>query len=116
MAASASLFAASALAQTPNFGPNVYVFDPSTPGATINATLDRITNPNPTDAVQFGTNRAAVLFKPGVYAGVNHQVGFYLSVAGLGQTPDAVTLNGGGLYIDVGDANQNVTTNLLEID
>ncbi len=117
-AAAAGLLLGSALpvlAQTYNntiFGPNVYVFDPSVPGATINSTLDAITKTNPSDnAVQFGTNRAAVLFKPGTYNGVSHQMGFYLSAAGLGQTPDAVTLNGGGLYIDATDASGNVTTN-----
>ncbi|ADV82529.1 malectin domain-containing carbohydrate-binding protein [Terriglobus saanensis] len=92
------------------FGPNVYVFDPSVPGATINTTLDAISNPSVSQA-QFSTNRYAVLFKPGQYTGVSHQVGFYLSVAGLGTTPDATVLSGGGLYIDVGDSSGNVTTN-----
>lgn len=92
------------------FGPNVYIFDPSVPGATINSTLDKISNPS-VDQAQFSTNRAAVLFKPGQYSGVNHEVGFYLSIAGLGTTPDATVLNGGGLFIDIGDDNGNVTTN-----
>ncbi len=42
---------------------------------------------------QFGTQRYAVLFKPGTYtADVN--LGFYTQVAGLGLSPDDVNLNG----------------------
>src|SRR5580704_1607553 len=92
------------------FGPNVYVFDPTVSGTTINSTLDSISNASVSSA-QFSTSRYAVLFKPGTYSGVNHAVGFYLSIAGLGETPDATVLNGGGLYIDVTDSNGNVTTN-----
>ena len=101
-----------AAAQSNNtiFGPNVYVFDPSVAGSTINSTLNAISNPS-VDQAQFSTNRAAVLFKPGSYTGVNGEVGFYTSISGLGTTPDATVLNGGGLYIDIGDDNGNDTTN-----
>ena len=92
------------------FGPNVYVFDPSVSGAVINSELDSISNPSVSQA-QFSTARAAVLFKPGTYSGVSHQVGFYTSIAGLGTTPDDTILNGGGLYLDVTDGSGNVTTN-----
>lgn len=92
------------------FGPNVYVFDPSVAGATINSTITSISNPSVAQA-QFATSRAAVLFKPGSYSGVNNEVGFYTSIAGLGTTPDATVLNGGGLYTDIGDSNGNDTTN-----
>ena len=92
------------------FGPNVYVFDSSVPGTTINTQLDAITNPSVAQA-QFSTSRSAVLFKPGTYTGVSHQVGFYTSIAGLGTTPDATILNGGGLYLDVTDSSGHVTTN-----
>ena len=92
------------------FGPNVYVFDPSVAGSTINSTLSAVSNPS-VDQAQFSTNRAAILFKPGSYSGVNSEVGFYTSISGLGTTPDATVLNGGGLYIDIGDDNGNDTTN-----
>jgi len=92
------------------FGPNVYVFDPSVAGSTINSTIGSVSNPS-VDNAQFGTGRAAILFKPGSYSGVNHEVGFYTSIAGLGTTPDATVLNGGGLYIDIGDDSGNDTTN-----
>ena len=94
----------------PSFGPNVYVFDPSVAGSTINSTVNAISNPS-VDQAQFSTNRAAVLFKPGSYTGVSSEVGFYTSISGLGTTPDATVLNGGGLYIDIGDDNGNDTTN-----
>src|SRR4051794_41897264 len=47
---------------------------------------------------EMGTNRYALLFKPGVY-GTDTQplqlkVGYYTEVAGLGAAPDDVTING----------------------
>jgi hypothetical protein len=92
------------------FGPNVYVFTPGTAGATINSTIQSISNPSVAQA-QFSTSRAAVLFQPGTYSGVSSEVGFYTTAAGLGTTPDATVLNGGGLYTDAVDSNGNETTN-----
>ena len=43
---------------------------------------------------QFGSERFALLFKPGTYH-VNFNVGFYTHVAGLGRNPDDVHINGG---------------------
>ena len=43
---------------------------------------------------QFGSERYALLFKPGKY-NVTFNVGFYTHVAGLGQNPDDVQINGG---------------------
>ncbi|WP_084735593.1 discoidin domain-containing protein [Actinophytocola xinjiangensis] len=75
----------------PNFGPNTYVYDPSTPAGTIQSRLDQIAAQMKTN--QFGTQRHAVLFKPGNYnADVNLR--FYTQVAGLGLSPDDVNLNG----------------------
>ncbi|HEY3465834.1 MAG TPA: discoidin domain-containing protein [Amycolatopsis sp.] len=77
--------------RNPDLGPNVSVFDPSTPAATIQDRLTRIANQQHTN--QFGNERYAVLFKPGNYdADVN--LGFYTQVAGLGLSPDDVNLNG----------------------
>jgi len=42
---------------------------------------------------QFSTNRYAVLFKPGTY-NIEAPVGYYESLAGLGQSPGSVTING----------------------
>ena len=45
-----------------------------------------------------GTNRYALLFKPGVYGTADQplqmKVGYYTEVAGLGASPTDVTING----------------------
>ena len=88
------------------FGPNVYVFAPSDSVSSINSTLNTL-NAN----TQFSTNRYAVLFEPGTYTGVEAEVGYYESVAGLGQTPSAVTISDGYLTSNQTDSNGNLTTN-----
>ncbi|MFJ1585182.1 RICIN domain-containing protein [Streptomyces sp. NPDC088197] len=75
----------------PDLGPNTVVFDPSMSASTIQSKLNSIFSQQETN--QFGSQRYAVLFKPGTYsADVN--VGFYTQVAGLGLSPDSVTING----------------------
>jgi hypothetical protein len=88
------------------FGPNVYVFTPSDSVASINATLNTL-NVN----TQFSTNRYAVFFEPGTYTGVEAEVGYYESVAGLGTTPSAVYIDDGYLTSNQTDSNGNLTTN-----
>ena len=78
----------------PTSGPNVHVFDPAMPAATIQAALDsafeaQLLSPD----AEFGPQRTAFLFKPGRYA-VTASVGYYTSVQGLGREPDAVRING----------------------
>ena len=99
---------------TPDFGPNVNIFDASTPIATIQSKLDTAFNAqlkNP--AAQFGDQRNVFLFKPGTYGRVYANVGFYTTIAGLGLNPDDVTLNGainvdsGWVYGDEKNATQN---------
>src|SRR5580698_5369376 len=91
-------FSISLQAQMPDFGPNVYVFDPSTPTEQIMSTLSTAyfqglgPNDDPTQN-QFSTNRYAILFKPGTY-NLQAPVGYYVSIAGLGQTPGSVVING----------------------
>jgi hypothetical protein len=89
-------FSGGAEAATPDLGPNVIVFDPSMPKSQIQATVDAIAAqqvPN-----EFGTQRYALLFKPGTYGTgadpLNFQVGYYTSVAGLGRSPGDVVING----------------------
>jgi hypothetical protein len=97
---------------TPNLGPNVHVFDPSMSAASIQSQLDADFNAQKdTQTAQFAERRVAELFKPGTYA-VNDNVGFYTSVAGLGQNPDDVTINGHVTVdafnaSDAGNATQN---------
>ncbi|HEY2061052.1 MAG TPA: chitobiase/beta-hexosaminidase C-terminal domain-containing protein [Amycolatopsis sp.] len=78
----------------PNFGPNVRIFDPSMSAAAIQSQLDTDFNAQKdTLTAQFADRRVAHLFKPGTY-NVHDNVGFYTSVAGLGQNPDDVQING----------------------
>ncbi len=77
--------------RNPDLGPNTYVFGPSTPTAEIQGRLNTITAQMRTN--QFGTQRHAVLFKPGTYT-ADVDLRFYTQVAGLGLHPDDVTLNG----------------------
>ncbi|MDT0260663.1 discoidin domain-containing protein [Jatrophihabitans sp. DSM 44399] len=96
----------------PNFGSNVHIFDPSMSSATIQAQLDADFNAQKdTNTAQFASGRVAELFKPGTYS-VADNVGFYTSVAGLGQNPDDVTINGDVTVdafnsSDAGNATQN---------
>jgi hypothetical protein len=79
-----------------SFGPNVYVFNPSMPLSDIQATVDSIATQQVSN--QFGTQRYALLFEPGTYGSsatpLNFQVGYYTTVAGLGQSPADVVING----------------------
>ncbi|MEV5805348.1 coagulation factor 5/8 type domain-containing protein [Streptomyces parvulus] len=89
-----------------DLGPNVVVFDPST--ANIQGRLDEIFRQQ--ESAQFGTGRYALLFKPGTYNGLNAQIGFYTSIAGLGLSPDDTTING-DVTVDAGWFNGNATQN-----
>jgi hypothetical protein len=92
---------------TPDLGPNVLVFDPSTPQATLQARVDAVFATQQTN--QFGTERYALAFKPGTYK-VNINVGFYTQVLGLGASPDDVTING-RTQVDAAWFNGNATQN-----
>jgi hypothetical protein len=62
----------------------------------IQATVDAIANQQVSN--QFGTQRYALLFEPGTYGSsatpLNFQIGYYTAVAGLGQSPGDVVING----------------------
>lgn len=79
-----------------SLGSNVYVFTPSMSQSSIQSQLNTIANAQVSN--QFGTQRYALLFEPGTYGSsadpLNFTVGFYTEVAGLGQNPSAVTING----------------------
>jgi hypothetical protein len=77
---------------TPDFGPNVTIFDPTTPAAKIQSTFDSIFGSQETS--EFGAARYALLFKPGKYD-VDARIGFYTQVSGLGLSPNDVVINGG---------------------
>ncbi|KAI1374747.1 glycoside hydrolase family 55 protein [Hypoxylon crocopeplum] len=90
------------------FGPNVYVFDPRMPAADIQAKATTIFKHM--EANEFGTERYALLFKPGTYD-VLFDVGFYTQVAGLGQNPDEVLIEGGVNVPAYWMPNRNATCN-----
>ncbi|MEU9256179.1 discoidin domain-containing protein [Streptomyces sp. NPDC048270] len=89
-----------------DLGPNVIVFDPSTPN--IQARLDEVFRQQ--ESAQFGSGRYQFLFKPGTYNGLNAQIGFYTSVSGLGLSPDDTTING-DITVDAGWFGGNATQN-----
>ncbi len=96
-----------AQSNTPNLGPNVHIFDPSMSTTSIQSTLDSVFSAQKLN--QFGTRRDALLFKPGTYA-VHINTGYYTSIAGLGQSPDAVMING-DIVVDSFDGTGNATQN-----
>ena len=79
---------------TPNFGPNVTIIASGTSPADVTTALNKANV-----ETQFGTGRHAVLFMPGTYGtaanSVYADIGYYESVAGLGQSPNQVTITGG---------------------
>ncbi|WP_410603772.1 RICIN domain-containing protein [Amycolatopsis sp. lyj-90] len=75
----------------PDLGPNVLVFDPGMAQSAIQSQVNSVFSQQETS--QFGSNRKALLFKPGSY-NVDVNVGFYTQVLGLGLSPDNVTING----------------------
>ena len=96
---------------TPDFGPNVTIFDPSTPRATVQATLDTIFASQ--ESSEFGARRYALLFKPGTYD-VDARIGFYTQVSGLGLSPDDVVING-GMRADARWRKGNATLNFWRV-
>jgi hypothetical protein len=80
----------------PDLGATTLVFDPSMPVAEIQATVDRIHAQQVDD--EMGTARYALLFKPGIYGTdtqpLQMKVGYYTEVAGLGDSPSDVVING----------------------
>jgi hypothetical protein len=109
----------SAQAAQPDFGPNVTIFDPSMPGSAIQSAFDAVQKtqappvtgqPYTSGTGQFNTVRHAFLFKPGSYTGIQAFIGYYTSVAGLGISPDDVTIDGTINSIGVGPTNNSADT------
>jgi hypothetical protein len=92
----ATMLSAGGVAQAADLGSNVKVFDPSMPTSEIQAQVDAIAAQQVSN--QFGTQRYALLFKPGSYGTAEHplifQVGYYTEVAGLGASPRDTTIHG----------------------
>lgn len=81
----------------PDFGPNVTIYSPDTPQAQIESDLQAL-HAQQVNA-EMGTTRKAVYFLPGQYGStadpLQINVGYYTDVAGLGASPEDVTINGG---------------------
>src|SRR5262245_13427111 len=74
----------------PDFGPNVAIFDTSMSTATIQTQINNVYNVQRTN--HFGPQRNTLIFKPGVYSGLNIPVGFYTQILGVGASPDNVSI------------------------
>ena len=96
---------------TPDFGPNVTIFDSATPAATIQSKLDSIFESQ--ESSEFGPARYALLFKPGTY-NVDARIGFYTQVSGLGLSPNDVVING-GMRADARWRKGNATLNFWRV-
>ncbi|HEY5913184.1 MAG TPA: coagulation factor 5/8 type domain-containing protein [Verrucomicrobiae bacterium] len=97
---------AAAESVTPDFGPNVLIFDASM--TNIQSRIDAVFSQQ--ERSQFGSNRFALFFKPGQYD-LDVQVGFYTQVLGLGQSPNDVAITGAVRCKARWMANSNATCN-----
>ncbi|MCL2552070.1 MAG: RICIN domain-containing protein [Actinomycetia bacterium] len=95
-------------AGTPDFGPNVTVFDPSMSASAIQSQINSVYNAQVNN--EFGTQRNAMLFMPGTY-NVNIPVGYNTQVSGLGLSPDQVSITGGGIHVEGHTSDGNATQN-----
>jgi hypothetical protein len=89
----------------PDFGPNVFVFNPSMRAAEIQAQIDKVYAVE--EHSEFGSARYAMLFLPGDYK-VDVPVGFYTEVVGLGAMPDGVHITG-NVHSDASLPHNNAT-------
>jgi hypothetical protein len=103
-------FATGAWAQgvTPRavFGPDVFVFGPSTPPARMQAKINEVYARQ--QHSEFGMGRYAFVFLPGQYA-LDVPIGFYTEVLGAGRDPDAVRITG-DVHVDAAGPSNNATT------
>jgi hypothetical protein len=98
--------AAAAPPPMPDFGPNVHIFDPATPGLQQRILeIYAAQQPN-----HFGPRRDAILLRPGTYENLRIPVGFYTQVLGLGRHPGDVHVVGelrADAFLDNDNATQN---------
>ena len=106
LASSLPLTVSAQVPRVPDFGPNVFVYTPSSPAGQMQEKIDAIYAEQ--QHSEFGAARYAFLFLPGEYR-VNIPIGFYTQVIGLGATPDAVSI-AGDVRVDAALRNNNATT------
>ncbi|TMC54460.1 MAG: adenylyl cyclase [Chloroflexi bacterium] len=94
--ATGGIGAAANASSPPDFGTSVHIFSPGMDQAAIQAELNAISTVQVHN--EFGARRDAILFQPGTYGSstnpLSFQVGYYTTVAGLGQSPGDVVING----------------------
>ncbi|MGB7264413.1 MAG: coagulation factor 5/8 type domain-containing protein [Terracidiphilus sp.] len=95
----------SAPPDTPDFGPNVLLFNPSMPAAAIQDQIDKVYAMQ--QHSEFGTARYALLFLPGDYH-FDIPIGFYTQVVGLSASPDGVHI-AGNVHADASLPRNNAT-------
>ncbi len=98
--------AVAARSVSPDFGPNVLIFNPSMPAAAIQKAIDGVYSIQQHN--EFGPQRNAFLFLPGSYH-VDVPVGYYTEVMGLGESPDDTRI-AGNVHADASLPNNNATT------
>ncbi|MFH0759487.1 MAG: coagulation factor 5/8 type domain-containing protein [Bacteroidota bacterium] len=74
-------------------GEHVFVFDPCMDMQEVQACIDTIFVKQNSRSSEFSINRYALLFKPGRYE-LDIRVGYYMQVAGLGESPEDVVIVG----------------------
>ena len=75
---------------TETFGENVYIYAPTDDAAAINADISE--KFETLEDGQFSSERFGVFFKAGEYPDVRMQMGYYTTAAGLGISPEEVTV------------------------
>lgn len=93
------------VAKIPDFGSNVHILFPSMSSAEIQATLNQLNH-----EAEFSVRRSAVLLMPGNYSGINSNISYYQSVAGLGKRPEDVVVHG-DFSSDLANSEQNDLVN-----
>jgi hypothetical protein len=76
--ASAATSSKQSKSRQPNFGQNVYIFNPSMPLSQIQTTVDSIATQQVSN--QFGNQRYALLFEPGTYGSSTNPLNFKLVI------------------------------------
>jgi len=80
-------------ASTELSGKHIYIFDPTMEMHSIQRIVDSIFARQSPKKSEFSCERYALLFKPGSYE-LDIRVGYYMQVAGLGLSPEEVTIKG----------------------
>jgi hypothetical protein len=74
-------------------GENVFVFAPEMDMKEVQIAIDTLFKRQDAKRSEFSKNRYALLFKPGTY-NLDIRIGYYMSVMGLGESPEDVVIKG----------------------